>query len=400
MNTSPTQLKILWLQVCSLAGVQGAITLSWLIYGIYLPQLLAEFGFPKSWVVGILVVENALAVVMEPLIGGLSDRSLYRLGTNFPYISIGVILTSALSIGIPCVVTFIPPVEVLRLILPVVLVAWALAMTVFRTPVMVLLGIYSTPAQLPLAASVITCAGAVIGAFRPLSTKWLLNFPPIFLFAIASFVLLGAAAVLRYVHPPTVPSDRPRVEKKPPIPLQKLALIFGTGAGVAWGSRLLMDALGKLLKVQINADNVDLQMVGIGILIAVATFPTSLLAVRINIRPATLLGIAVTIVSMLIMLYLGTPILVILLMAIGFSLIINAAIPFPLSLMPPQWGGLGIGTYFGGFSLAMSVFGIVFPQQQLITPTTGLINGVFAFLLAGICIAISDKTANTVTHKS
>ncbi|MBW4646471.1 MAG: MFS transporter [Goleter apudmare HA4340-LM2] len=391
MTTSPSQLKILWLQVCSLAGVQGAITLSWLIYGIYLPQLLAQFGFPPSWVVGILVVENALAVVMEPLIGGLSDRSLYRLGTSFPYISVGVILSSGLFISIPCVVTFTPPLEVFRLVLPVVLVAWALAMTVFRTPVMVLLGIYATPAQIPLAASVVTFTGAALGALRPIFTKWVLNFPPILAFAIASFVLLGAAAVLRHVHPPNLLSDRTRAEKIPVIPLQKLALILGTGVGVAWGSRLLMDAVGKLLKVQINADNVDLQMVGIGILIAVATFPTSLLAVRITIKPAMLLGISATILSMLMMLYLGTPILVILLMATGFSLIINAAIPFPLSLMPPHWAGLGIGTYFGGIGLAMSVFGVVFPQQQVITPTTGLIGGALAFLFAGVCIAASGN---------
>jgi len=35
---------------------------------------LGQFGFPKQLAVGLLILENALAVVMEPLMGGLSDQ--------------------------------------------------------------------------------------------------------------------------------------------------------------------------------------------------------------------------------------------------------------------------------------------------------------------------------------
>jgi hypothetical protein len=42
-----TQPAVLWLQVWGLAAVQGAITLTWIIYNLYLPQLLAQFSFPK-----------------------------------------------------------------------------------------------------------------------------------------------------------------------------------------------------------------------------------------------------------------------------------------------------------------------------------------------------------------
>lgn len=396
MTTAKSQFNVLWLQVCGLAGVQGAITLSWLIYNLYIPQLLAEFGFPKSWVVGILIVENALAVVMEPLMGGISDGMRSRLGTSFPFISFGVILSSALFIGIPCVVTFIPPGEVIRLILPIALVAWALAMMVFRSPVLALLGKYSVPAELPLAASFITFTATAIGAFRPFANKWLLSLPPIFPFAIASFVLLGTAAILRRLDSPNTPSDSTRAERTPPIPIGELGLILVTGAGVAWGSRLLMDALGKLLKIQLATENVDLQMFGVGILMAFATFPAGLLSVRLTIKPAMLLGIAATVTSMMIMVYMPTPIPIIFFIIAGFTLIVNAAIPFALSLMRARWAGLGIGMYFGGFGLAMSVFGLVFPQQQAITPVTGLVSGALAFLLAGVCVGVSRQPQSAV----
>ncbi|MEW6498955.1 MAG: MFS transporter, partial [Cyanobacteriota bacterium] len=96
----------MWLQVSALAGVQGAITLTWIIYRLYLPQLLALFGFPGVLAASLLVVENLLGAVMEPLMGGLSDQAKRWMGTRFPFISGGVILSSTLFIAIPAIVVF------------------------------------------------------------------------------------------------------------------------------------------------------------------------------------------------------------------------------------------------------------------------------------------------------
>ncbi|MEH2348825.1 MAG: MFS transporter [Nostoc sp.] len=389
MTTSKSHFNILWVQVWVLAVVQGAITLTWLIYNIYLPQLLTQFGFPASLAVGLVILENALGAVLEPLMGGLSDRARRWVGTRFPFLSVGMILASALFIAIPCVVSLIPPTTVMRSLLPIVLVAWALAMTVFRSPAMCLLGMYSTPAQLPLAVSVVTLAGGVIGAFKPISYKFILSLGPVYTFAIGSFVMLGAAAVLRLVNPPEAVVDRHQAEIVK-LPLQKLALILGTGFGVAWGIRFLMDVLGKVLKTQLNTDNIDVLMVWIGLAIAIASIPAGIFAVKIGNRQAMLCGIGAIVPSLLIMISVGVQIPIILLIVAGFSLIVNGAIPFALGLVPQQWAGLGIGTYFGGFALAMSLFGIIFTQPQAITPFIGAIGGALAFLFAGVCIVVSD----------
>ncbi|MBN3889265.1 MAG: MFS transporter [Nostoc sp. JL31] len=388
MTTSKSHLNILWVQVWVLAAVQGAITLSWLIYNIYLPQLLTQFGFPASLAVGLVLVENALAAVLEPLMGGLSDQARRWVGTRFPFISVGMILGSALFIAIPCVVSLIPPTTVIRSLLPIVLVAWALAMTIFRSPVMCLLGMYSKPAQLPLTVSFVTLTGGVIGAFKPISYKFILSLGPVYTFAIGSFVMLGAAAVFRLVNPSEAPVDRHQAETVK-LPLEKLALILGTGFGVAWGIRFLMDVLGKVLKTQLNTDNIDMQLVWIGIAIAIASIPAGIFAVKIGNRQAMLCGICAIIPSLLIMISLGAQIPIVVVIVASFSLIVNGAIPFALGLVPQRWAGLGIGMYFGGFALAMSLFGIIFPQLQVITPFIGAVGGGLAFLFAGVCIAVS-----------
>jgi len=71
--------QIRWLQVWSLASVQGAISLTWIVYRVYLPKFIEQvFAYPpnqaQQFAELLLVIETAIAVIVEPLFGGLSDR--------------------------------------------------------------------------------------------------------------------------------------------------------------------------------------------------------------------------------------------------------------------------------------------------------------------------------------
>ncbi|MEN9217024.1 MAG: hypothetical protein Q6K90_06850, partial [Gloeomargarita sp. HHBFW_bins_162] len=77
---------VLWLQVWALALMQGAITLAWVFYQLYLPSLLTELGVAASVATVILVVENGLSTLVEPLVGSCSDQTQRWLGTRFPWI--------------------------------------------------------------------------------------------------------------------------------------------------------------------------------------------------------------------------------------------------------------------------------------------------------------------------
>lgn len=390
-----SKLDVLWLQVWGLAAVQGAITLTWIIYNLYLPSLLVQFGFPKQLAAGLLILENALAVVMEPLMGGLSDQTKRWVGSRFLFISVGVVLSSALFIAIPSVVIFGKQAGVERWVLPVVMVAWALAMTVFRSPAVSLLGRYATPSELPLAASLLTLVGGAIGAFRPIANRFVLSWGAAFAFTLGSFVLLGAAAVLRWFDSQVVtPDPAADTTASQPLSIPAMGLILGTGAGVAWGTRFLMETLPKVLKSQLGLANVDWLMVGIAIALAFAALPAGALAVRVGNRRAMLVGIGATVILLQLMVFMPSwltlTVAVIGLIA-AFNLVINGAIPFVLALVPPQQAGLGTGMYFGGAAGAASIFGVVFPQVKSITPVTSAIGGAIAFSAAAACIAVSVR---------
>lgn len=386
-----TRSQILWGQVLGLASVQGAITLAWIIYGAYLPKLLQDLGLPLSMGLKLLIIESALAVLMEPVMGGLSDRSYQWVGSRFPFIAIGVVFSSALFMIIPAVVIFGSPTETFRWLLIGVLVLWSLAMTVFRSPAIALLAKCSTPKELPLAVSVVTLVGGFAGAFRPVANSFLLNnFPPMAIFALGSFILLGAAAVLRSVLVPEVPSFPDNTEPYRQSILIPLMLISIAGTLVGGGTRFLMDALGKLIKLQAGAENFSLIMVIVGIVLALLAVPAGTIATRFGNQLVLMISLMVTGVGLVLMGLLPNTLWLAALFVIpAFSAVMNSAIPWILHLMPSQKSGLGIGSYFGGFSAAMAIFGLVFPDPAVITPLMGAGYGALALGIATACVKIA-----------
>lgn len=379
--------NIQWLRICTLAGLQFAISLTWLIYNTYLPKLLTQFGFPASLAATLLIIDSALGIILEPIMGSLSDRSQKWVGTRLPLISSGVIITSTLLIAIPCIVTFIPPTQVFKAILPLSLVAWAIAMTIFRSPAIALLGKYSTIPDLPLATSLITLAGGIVAAFRPIANQYILTLGPIFAFTLASLILLTAVFTLRKVTPPDIPTVE---TTHPKISIIPLALIFTMGFSIAWSSRLLIDAISKIWKAQLNTD-ISIFMVGIGLFLAALSLPAGWIGTKFGNYRVMLWGAGFTILGMILMLSLKIISPIILIITIpSFSLILNGIIPLIIQFIPSHWVGLGIGTYFGGFSLAMTIFGLIFSQPQNVTPVIGLQISVVTLLITGGSIILTQ----------
>ncbi len=402
-----SQVKVLWLQVFGLAGMQGAITLCWVIYKLYLPKLLVSLGLSEGLALTLLIIENLLAAVMEPLMGSLSDKTRRWMGMRFPFISVGVILSSALFILIPAIVIFGKPTVVFRTLLLITIICWALAMMIFSSPTMSLLGRYATPTSLPLAASLLTLAGGLIGSLSPLTSKIFLGLGPAITFAIGSFVLLLATTILRLINPPEIVGDGGMGEmgergenliSHSPLPtahslLPNLGLLFLTGAVVTWGASFFMPTIQKCLTNQLGAEKVPSVMLIIGISLACAALPAGAIATKLGNSKAMLFGIGI-IMPLILMISStkGVTTTVIIIIAIAsFSLIMNGAIPFALSMIPPERAGLGIGMYFGGVTAGAGLFGLVFPNLNSLTPITTAILSAIAFLVAGFCIAVSQK---------
>ncbi|NJK67035.1 MAG: SLC45 family MFS transporter [Microcoleus sp. CSU_2_2] len=400
MKKSQFESLILWRQVGGVAVLQGAITLTWMLYQLYVPQLLAGFGFP-GFDKAIAILEDALAVAIEPLAGWLSDKQRQWMGTRFPIIVVGAILSSVLFIMIPAIFLLANPASFWRLILPVVIVAWAVAMAMFRSPAVSLLGKYATPKELPQAMSLLVLVGGLIRAIKPVSSDFILGLGPAFTFAIGSFALLAAVAFLRSVNPDATVSELPSdtgIDDR--ISILSLALIAVTGMAVAWGSRAMAERiLPDVLATQIPGIDIKLLMMGVGFALAFASLPAAAVAVRAGNQRALLGGLATTAVLLLVMAFSqGALAMSAIVMAVifSYSLVANGTVPFALSLVPPLRGGLGVGIYFGGFSLGMTLYSVVFGEPGAVAVVKVAFIGTIAFLVAAACVAVGDRMKPTL----
>jgi MFS family permease len=342
MKKFQPQSLILWRQVGGVAVLQGAITLTWMLYRLYLPQLLAGFGF-AGFDRGIGILEDTLAIAIEPCAGWLSDKQRHWMGTRFPLIVVATIVSSVLFIAIPTIFIFGNPVSPLRWMLPVVIVAWSIAMAMFRSPAVSLLGKYATQTQLPQAMSVLALVGGLVGAIAP------------------------------------------------------LALIVLTGIAVAWGSRAMGERiLPHVFQTQIAGVDTKFLMGGFTFALAVTSLLAGLIAVRLGSQRTLLGGLVATAVLLLVMVFSQSfAIVVLTVLAIIFtnSLITIGTVPFALSLVPGSRGGFGVGLYFGGFSLGMTLYSVVFVAPLAVPAVTTAIVGAIAFLIAAVCVVISFSVA-------
>ncbi len=336
---------VLWMQVTALAAVQGAISLTWIAYNLYLPKLLDQLEFPSGLVSTLLITESLLAVIVEPISGLLSDRGQRWLGSRFPFIVIGVLLSSALFLCLPAVAFFGVSFSSLRWLLPTVAIAWSLAMAVFRAPSLALLGRYSPAAQLPRAASVLILVGAVISAIVPQVNAFVLSLGAASTFAIGSIALLVAATLLRIMDqqvPPPLPGEVP-----PPISIAPLMIIFAVGAATSIGFGMVK----PLLTLREVAGVFSIANIFLVI-------PAGLWAVKLGNRRAMMGGIVAMILLLGVLSLIPSSAVAVataVLLSGAFSLAVNGTLPLALTMFPASRAGLGVGIYLGGTALAGSL---------------------------------------------
>ena len=383
MGTSAVGRRILWFQVLGLAAVQGSISLTWVIYNLYLDDLLLGLGFSASLATLLLVIENAMGAVMEPLMGSFSDQRQHWVGSRFPQIALGMIASALCFLGIPLIVLVGLS---LKFLLPVALVAWAMAMTIFRSPALSLLGRYAFESDLPQAASVLTMVGGVTGAMAPVANDFILGLGPLTAFSIGTAVLLLAALVLRQVHPnQTVASSPLSVGVNVKMQWANLPWIFATGAGVAAGLRLLLQSFSAAVSAT-GFSQPKVIMVVLFVTVALSALPCGQLATRLGNRIAMMLGFVGLIIATgvtMIMGSAGVAIFVAIAIGIAFSLVANGTLPYALSMVPSSKAGLGTGLYFSGGAVAISVLSGVGSNLGL---TVSLLIAAISFAAAAGCV--------------
>lgn len=370
-----------WGPVLSIAALHGAVTLAWVVYNLYLVQLLLRAGFDAYLAPVLLIIEGVLGAALEPLTGAVSDRARRR---RLALVLGGVLTAGIVFAALPLTAS---AASALARLLPALVLGWASAMALFRAPALSLLSRHARPQALPLAASVLTATAALVGAAAPSARGWILSFGPVATFAVASAVLLLSGAVLLILERRSPPTG----EEVAPIPATggtdrsgtgRAWLLFAVGTSVALAARALLDGLPRAGAGPGAPASAIATAFFLGT--AVASIPLGFLALgRTGESRVATAGLVVLALGAALPLALGgaAPMLACAaVLGAAAAAVQNGLFATSLTAVPGERPGLGMGLLLGGGGLALSLFNAMLAVRKP-APATSLLAAAVLYAL-------------------
>ena len=382
MQTVVETPKTDWRPVLAMALMQGAIVLCWIVYRMYIPDLLGQFGFPKDSAVVILAIEGFLTVLIEPLFGSLSDRQKTLWGLKGPFVTIGVLLSAGLFLILPSIV-LLGNSDSIRWLFVALVILWAMAMAMFRSPMLARLGEFACQRDWPYAASVLTLVGTLAGTLAlPAGKEIVKGLGAGSAFAISSIILLLSATLLNrsqttQVRLPDIAADVQQPSTR------NLFLVALTGSSITMGVILTQQLIGLVGK-----DQTPMLMTLFLSVQLITVLPIGLAAKRWGNLQTMLGGLTILAIGFSMLLLPGIHAVAVLLLGAGMSCVGVGTIPFALSMVPLSRGGLGIGFYFGGAALAGALFNVFMSVARQLPLIPGWAVGLVSLAIAMVALWI------------
>ena len=375
------------------------ISLIWPIFNNFVPVFLREdFGLSATLIGFIMTWDNYLNMFVQPLVGERSDRTRTRLGRRKPWMLAGAPLAAIFFILVPVMRS---PVGVMFAIL-----FTNLAMALFRSPTVALLGDLFPAHQRSTANGVINLMGGLgaIAAFLVGGTLY--NMGRITPFIFGSLVMLGAVTlVLILVREPEKVETQAKEDRGAGFIanlkevlnasdrsglLILLAILFwfiGFNAVETW-----LSSFGKF-SLGIGEGRMAILTSGLALMFVIFAVPSGLLATRLGRRRVILAGIGGLLLLFLFGLVVQNELmLIVLLVGAGFFwALINVN---SLPMVYDVGGDARIGAFTGLYYLASNIAAVAGPQVVgiLVDLTGGNYRIMFFFAavfmaLAGVCMA-------------
>lgn len=392
MQSSNSRTEILWRQVWGLGALLAAIIFSFMAYGFYQPKILKDLGFVElaAW---LGVLQGLLGVAIEPLIGGISDRFMRRVGSRLPMISFGVTIAGLIFVIVGLLLQGNLPPE-MRWLVPVLMTVWVMAMITFRGPAIALLRQFAPVKELPKANAVLTLVSGIVGATGPLLSLLLKSIGASPTFLLGAIALVIGAYILFSSSPRHNLVFSYEENRTFPISTLLLGLIFIVGLGAGLEVNLLLGIFPNVLTKQISGIPAEFITSGILLVSALTAIPVGELTVKIGVIKALLFGLGAIAPIMELSLFNHNPILaLVIILAFGVAISLIFSSPFAFVMLPSAHAGLGAGLYFGAMGGATALSSVLMMQPGGTTPTAAVWWSAIAFLVAGLSLVVSKQVA-------
>ncbi|MCX5931350.1 MAG: hypothetical protein NTW83_05865, partial [Cyanobacteria bacterium] len=338
-----------------------ALQLGWMIYRAYQPALLSSPGF-SPLLLPYALQPGVLGLVIEPLTGRLSDRRDPSARGRLLPVSVAVLVAGLIFLGVVSLLNRGIPAG--SLLLPLLMVAWMVAVQSSASPALAVLHEAAPLRQLPRVAALLTSVQGLLGALESPLTTAAVQLGPGFTFTLGAAVLGLGLAVLRCLPSFPPASGEPATAGRVP-PSQALHLLgLALAVGVVTGCLLTL-----LPRVPLGGSSLFA-----GGHLAPAVLIVSALAApwgghlvsRWGRRRSLRIALAV-LAALLTLVVLGPAVMrpaLLPLLGLAHSLVATSLTAAALATLPATSAGLSAGLVLGGSGAAGTLLGLVFTSAR------------------------------------
>ncbi|HNP94614.1 MAG TPA: hypothetical protein PKJ63_03265 [Cyclobacteriaceae bacterium] len=356
-NTESIQWKQLW----SLASLYGSIIIGWIAYENYQPKLLVQFNFTDFSFL-LYVVQGFILIVTPIYAGKLGDRFRFKNGHRLPIISSGISFAAMVFMAVAFTL-FSQPGEVFRWMLPLLIVCWLIAMSIFTSPALSTLELFTPVEKLPRAMAVLTIVANLIYSLEPVIVDIIDYLGAPVTFMIGGVITFASGYALKEnslgLFKQSGGSEaRPKTEFKLDTQRSQYLNIFFMGIVTGLATTILFNIVPDVLERTIGSilPGVDGSLILVGVLVmsALISLPISSKVNELGLDKSFQMSAIVSLVSLAaILLFQVTWLVAILIIvfAISFTMLSVSSLPLAIQKSNYYEKVFCVGIFFSGVAL-------------------------------------------------
>jgi MFS family permease len=366
-NTTGHANEIQWPQLLSLAALYSSIIIGWIAYYNYQPILLQAYRFQNLSF--LLIIAQGIILVVTPIIAGkFGDKYRFTKGHRIPIITAGISFAAMIFMAVAFTLISNPN-DTFRWIFPFLIIFWLFGMSLFTSPALSTVELFTPIDKMPRAMAILTIASNLIYALEPVIVD-IINT----LGAPATFVLGGVLVSLSgyalkknslKLFKGTNEGVSTLEEKKKTSSSYGLILLSGIVVGVV--TTVLFNLLPGSLYAQFSGPYSFLPegkwiLVAILALSAVLSLPASNVVTSIGVTRSFKITAISSLLTLMLLFFSGSLVVSVILLAVfvaSFASLSVSALPLALNHAGFSQKVLCVGIFFSGVEIPNGILEIV-----------------------------------------
>jgi MFS family permease len=349
-------LSIQWKQLWSLAALYGSIVIGWIAYQNYQPKLLEKFHFTE-FTLFLTIVQGLILVATPPIAGKIGDRFRVKNGHRLPIITLGISFAAMVFMAVAFTL-FTNPGEIFKWILPALIVLWLISMSIFTSPALSTIELFTPIDRLPSAMALLTIVGNLLYALEPVIVDIIDYLGAPLTFISGGLVVFMSGYLLRenslglFIQQAGESTSRKNIVSGNHKPF-----IFLMGIGMGLSTSVMFNLFPPVFTAVLGIDG-KLVLVMILTLTAILSLPLSNLVNSLGLKRSFHRSVIVILLCMISILTASTAPVIILLtivFAVVYTVLSVSTLPLAIQLSNHNEKVFCVGIFFSGVALPEAI---------------------------------------------